>query len=94
MNPPPARTPRVAAIAAQWLPPAALVATVFGLWEGLVRGLAVPWWLLPPPSVIATKIVESRSLLLSHTLVTAEEVLAGFAVALVAGVLLAIGIAY
>ncbi len=94
MNPPPARTPRVAAIAAQWLPPAALVATVFGLWEGLVRGFAVPWWLLPPPSVIATKIVESRSLLLSHTLVTAEEVLAGFAVALVAGVLLAIGIAY
>ncbi len=81
MNPPPARTPRVAAIAAQWLPPAALVATVFGLWEGLVRGFAVPWWLLPPPSVIATKIVESRSLLLSHTLVTAEEVLAGFAVA-------------
>ena len=94
LNPPPVRTSRAATMVSQWLPPAVLVAAVFGLWEGLVRGFDVPRWLLPPPSVIGAEIVERRGLLLSHTLVTAEEVFAGFAVALAAGVLLATGIAY
>lgn len=80
--------------AVQWLPPALLAAAVFGLWELLVRVSDTPRWLLPAPSVIGNELAASHTLLLKHTLVTLQEVLAGFSLAMVAGVLLAIGIAY
>ncbi|MBI4233116.1 MAG: ABC transporter permease [Chloroflexi bacterium] len=78
----------------QWLPPALLVLAALGLWELLVRLLHVPRWLLPTPSAIGGELASSYPLLLRHTLVTLEEVLAGFAVALLAGIALAVGIAY
>jgi ABC-type nitrate/sulfonate/bicarbonate transport system permease component len=78
----------------QWAPPAALILLALAAWEGAVRLLHVARWLLPPPSSIGAELVESRSLLLRHTWVTLEEVLLGFALALVVGIALATAIAY
>jgi ABC-type nitrate/sulfonate/bicarbonate transport system permease component len=78
----------------QWSLPAALILIAFGIWEGAVRLFNVARWLLPPPSSIGAELWESRSLLLRHTLVTLEEVVLGFALALVIGIALAAAIAY
>ncbi|MFH1560274.1 MAG: ABC transporter permease [Chloroflexota bacterium] len=78
----------------QWSPPAALILLALAVWEGAVRLFHVQRWLLPPPSSIGAELIESRSLLLRHTWVTLEEVLLGFALALVVGIALATAIAY
>ena len=73
----------------RWLPAVLIGGIAVGAWEGLVAVNDVPSWKLPPPSGIAVEMWEARSLLASHTWVTLEEVLAGFAIALAAGVTLA-----
>ena len=78
----------------QWALPAALILMALGVWEAAVRLFHVARWLLPPPSSIGAELLESRSLLLRHTWVTLEEVLLGFALALVVGIALAAAIAY
>jgi ABC-type nitrate/sulfonate/bicarbonate transport system permease component len=65
-----------------------------GLWELWVQVGDVPRWQLPAPSAIARELVNSHDLLWNHTLVTLQEVLLGFLVALASGILLAIAIAY
>jgi NitT/TauT family transport system permease protein len=59
------------------------------LWEAVVRIGEVPSYLLPPPSAIFVRIVADHSLLLMHTLVTANEVVVGFALAIVVSIPLA-----
>ncbi|MBI2936557.1 MAG: ABC transporter permease [Chloroflexi bacterium] len=78
----------------QWLPPGAIVVLALGLWELLVRLSHTPRWLLPPPSAIFEELIAKDDLLLKHTVVTLEEVLAGFLLAVLAGVVLALSIAY
>jgi ABC-type nitrate/sulfonate/bicarbonate transport system permease component len=68
-----------------------LIAAV-AVWEIWVRIDDTPAWLLPSPSAIARGLVDDRALLARHGWVTLREVIAGFAAALVAGVLLAIAI--
>ena len=96
----PAMAPRVAPyigclhrLTGSWLPAGLIVLVLLGIWEGYVRLWAVPKWLLPAPSVIAMTLVVSRELLLDHTLVTFVEVVIGFGLSLLGGVLLACGIA-
>src|SRR5215475_3736920 len=96
----PAPAPRVAPclgrlrrLTGSWLPAALIVLGLLGIWEGYVRLWAVPKWLLPAPSVITMTLVGSRDLLLDHTLVTFLEVIVGFGLALLGGVLLACAIA-
>jgi NitT/TauT family transport system permease protein len=62
------------------------------LWEGAVRLLRVPDWLVPSPSQIGGVIAEKNAVMFFHTLVTLEETVLGFALALVVGVLFGIGI--
>ncbi len=76
-----------------WFPAAVVVAGILGLWEGYVRLFDVQRWLLPSPSIIAKTIAESPGLLWRHSLVTLEEVVVGFGLALAVGVLLASSIA-
>lgn len=64
------------------------------LWEGLVRLLHVPVWLVPAPSHILDVIAEKNSVMLFHTLVTLEETLLGFILALGLGIVCAIGIVH
>ena len=78
----------------RWLPAAAVVAALLGAWEAYVRLFDVQRWLLPAPSVVATTIAESRGLLWRHSLVTLEEIVVGFALALAGGILLASAIAF
>jgi NitT/TauT family transport system permease protein len=69
------------------------VATLL-LWEGLVRLFHVPDWLVPAPSQIFDVIADKNSVMLSHTLVTLNETLLGFVLALGCGVACAIGIVH
>jgi NitT/TauT family transport system permease protein len=72
----------------------AFYAAVFLIWEGLVRLLHVPVWLVPAPSQILEIIADKNSVMLFHTLVTLEETLLGFVLALGVGIVCAIGIVH
>jgi NitT/TauT family transport system permease protein len=59
------------------------------LWEIACRVFKVPSYLLPSPAAIASSLYEKRALYLGHTWVTLYETLAGFALAVVVGVVAA-----
>jgi len=63
-------------------------------WQFAVPLLNVPDYVLPLPSVIAYRFVETFTLQLSNLAVTAMTTLAGLAIALVVGVLLALLVVY
>ena len=77
-----------------WGGPSLILISLVGIWELTVHLFNVPLWQLPPPSAIEQELVNNWSLLWLHTAVTLEEVILGFSVALIAGIVLAIGIAY
>lgn len=85
----PAPPGSAAGLASRWAPPLLLLAALAASWELTVRFAAVPAWLLPAPSAVARTMVDERDLLLANARVTLVEVLAGFALALVVGLLLA-----
>jgi len=72
----------------------AFYVTALLLWEGLIRLLHVPVWLVPAPSQILDVIADKHSVMLFHTLVTLEETLLGFVLALGLGIVCAIGIVH
>lgn len=74
------------------LAPMLIVALALGIWETAVRLAETPRWLLPPPTAIGRTLVVDRALLLGNARVTLAEVLLGFALALVVGVLVAAAI--
>ena len=76
----------------KWIPAVAIIVLILCTWELIVRVRDIASWLLPAPTAIAYALYESRGILASHTLVTLEEVLIGFAIALLAGVVLASGL--
>ena len=84
----------VAESVVKWMPSLALAAALFALWEALVRILDVQRWLLPRPTAIGAEIWRSRSVLWDNALVTGEEVLIGYAIAIVVGIALAVAISY
>jgi NitT/TauT family transport system permease protein len=58
-------------------------------WEGACRVFAIPEFALPAPSVILDILVERHELFWRHSLVTFYETIAGFAIAVVFGVIAA-----
>jgi NitT/TauT family transport system permease protein len=74
--------------------PAASFVIALALWEVAVRGGWVAEYILPAPSMIAEEIYKSRWLLLTHSYVTALEILLGFVLAVVLGIALAILLVY
>ena len=64
------------------------------LWEGLVRGLDVPTYILPAPVEIIIDIFSRWSYLEVHTYVTLGRVLAGFAIGVLGAYGLALIMAY
>ena len=77
----------------EWAPSVLLAAGAIFLWEALVRALDVQRWLLPAPSVIVNELYVSRGILLDHAATTFTEVILGFGLSAVAGILLAAAIA-
>ena len=73
---------------------AAAVILFLVLWQFVVPLAHVPDYVLPLPSVIAHRFVETFSSQLVHLGVTASTTLAGLAIALVSGVLLALLVVY
>ncbi len=59
--------------------------TLLVLWEGLTRGLAVPQVLLPPPSAIWERLVNSVPMLWADFQQTFKAVLAGYAIGCLSG---------
>jgi NitT/TauT family transport system permease protein len=73
--------------------PALMLAALIALWEGCVRGFAIPEFLLPAPSAIFRAIVQQAPNVLQHTRATMFTILAGFAASIIVGFPLAIAIA-
>ncbi len=71
---------------------AVIVLALLGAWELYVQLGSVDELLLPAPSAIATALVDERALLWSNFTVTATEVGLGILLALVVGLLLAVGL--
>jgi NitT/TauT family transport system permease protein len=59
------------------------------VWEIACRTFQVPSYLVPAPSAIGAKLYEKRDLYLGHTWITLYETVAGFALAVVTGVIAA-----
>ncbi len=76
-------------VARRWLAPSLVIALALAVWELWVRLAGTPRWFLPPPSVIAQTVVTDRALLLHHARVTLIEVVLGFGLAVVAGIIVA-----
>lgn len=83
---------RVRTAAGRIVPPLALLAVILAGWEAAVRAFGVPFYILPAPSRIAGVLVADHALLLGEAAVTLGEVLLGFAIAFVVGVVLALTI--
>lgn len=71
-------------------PPVLLLGLLLALWEGLVRAMSVPDYLVPAPSAIAAALASDGPLLFGSALVTLRITLGAFLLALVAGVGLAV----
>jgi NitT/TauT family transport system permease protein len=79
--------------ARDWIPAIAIFVLGIGLWEGLVRGLDVQRFLLPPPSDILRTFWAERETLVSAGLFTFKEALGGFAIGSGAAILVALVLA-
>lgn len=73
-----------------WTYPVVTVICVMVLWETACRFFAIPTYLLPAPSVIAQTIAKRAPILLSNTAVTSVEIIFGFLLSIVVGVVLAL----
>jgi ABC-type nitrate/sulfonate/bicarbonate transport system permease component len=80
----------------RWLPPIVIVVVLLGLWQlaasldVIANALNIEPFLVPSPSEIVQSLWADRSLLLDNGWVTLQEVLAGFALSVVAGVAFAV----
>jgi NitT/TauT family transport system permease protein/putative hydroxymethylpyrimidine transport system permease protein len=70
----------------------ALLVVLLGIWEAYVDAGGADPLILPPPHAVAAALYDDRSLLWSNLLVTAEEVLLGILVSVVASLCLAVAI--
>ena len=80
----------------RWLPPLLVIVALLAIWQltaswGLLAdALSIKSFLVPAPSEIASSLWDDRGLLGSAALTTLVEVVAGFGLAVVAGVALAL----
>ena len=66
----------------------------FGLWEAAVRFFNVAPYLLPPPSTVVTELAARWPRVLDSAMITTQEILAGYLLAVVVSVPLALLITY
>lgn len=71
----------------RWIWPAMVLIALGVTWEIAVRVTDTPRWMLPAPSAVGESFRDDWRLLLSHTRVTLTEVVIGFGIALLAGLI-------
>lgn len=76
----------------RWMLATVLVSLV--MWEILVRLLHVQAFIFPPPSAVLMEFVSAPGYLLTNAMYTLTSTVAGFILAVILGVLMAIGIVY
>lgn len=67
---------------------------LFLLWEGAVQLLGIPTYLLPPPSMILSDFLGRWNRVMQNTLITTQEIVAGYLTAVLVSIPLALVIAY
>jgi NitT/TauT family transport system permease protein len=75
------------------LAPLLALLAILAVWEGLTRALAVPAYLLPPPSAVFAAAAHDADTLAAGALITGRAALIGFAMSAVFGGLAAIALA-
>jgi putative hydroxymethylpyrimidine transport system permease protein len=83
---------RLGHVARTWGPPAVLLGAIVAIWEAAAQLGWVEDYLLPAPSEVVRALVEDRDVLLPDAWVTAQEVLLGFGLAVVAGLGVAVAL--
>jgi len=90
-------TPRTGALAA-WLGKRggalAIFVLLFVVWEVAVRVTGIKEYLLPPPSKVWTEFWKRHAMVSAGAWVTTQEILAGYALAVVVSIPLALAVAY
>ena len=76
------------------LVPVITVVIVLVIWEAVVRVFELPRWLLPAPTAIWGGFLETINTLPGHVWATTSETLAGFLLAVITGIGMAVLIAY
>ncbi len=74
--------------------PLVFAVACFLAWEAAVELLAVPLYVLPPPSEIFTQLARRFPLIWDNTLVTASETFVGFGVSILLGIPMALLVAF
>jgi NitT/TauT family transport system permease protein len=69
-----------------WITPALSLLCCLALWEGAVRYFQVPVYLVPAPSLIASKLVAAYPLFLQEALHSVIAIIIGFALAVLVGI--------
>lgn len=72
-----------------YLPPAIVLVVLLGAWEGIVVALKVPSYIVPTPFAVGQGFVNNWSSLLTATWYTLRDALAGFALSIIIGVVVA-----
>jgi NitT/TauT family transport system permease protein len=67
---------------------------LFAVWELAVRLFAIKEYLLPAPSIVVSALSQNYARVIDNAVVTTSEILAGYALAVVVSVPLALAIAY
>jgi len=70
--------------------PVLVLALIAQTWEGVVRTLAIPPYILPSPSLVLSTLVADGGLLWNSLLVTLQTTFEGFVLAAVGGIALAV----
>ncbi len=74
----------------RWFPAAILLLATILAWEAMVRIFAISTYIIPAPSQIARSLVAQWPTLMQASLVTASEILLGFVVSVVTGIVIAL----
>ncbi|MFM8557206.1 MAG: ABC transporter permease [Betaproteobacteria bacterium] len=69
-------------------------AIVFGVWELIARGLKIPAYLLPAPSLVFAELGQRLPRILEHATVTTTSMLLGYGLGIVIALPLAMALAY
>ncbi len=73
-------------------PPLAALLVLLAVWEGLARALAVPTYLLPPPSAVGAAAASRISDLALAAAITGETAILGFLLSAIVGALTAVAL--